>query len=44
MAVVASSPLAYGLARMFAMLQAGPQRGEVQVFTTLDEAMAWLAP
>jgi len=42
MAVVTSSPLAYGLARMFAMMQAGPRRGEVQVFNTLDGAMAWL--
>jgi hypothetical protein len=42
LAIVASSPLTYGLSRMYAMMQAGRRAGEVQVFNTLDEALAWL--
>jgi hypothetical protein len=42
LAIVTKSPLVYGLSRMYAMMQVVRQTGEVQVFTSLDEAMAWL--
>jgi pyrroloquinoline quinone (PQQ) biosynthesis protein C len=42
LAIVTKSPVVYGLSHMYAMMQAVRQTGEVQVFTTLDEAMAWL--
>lgn len=42
MAIVTKSPVVYGMARMYAMMQVVRQTGEVEVFTTVDEAMAWL--
>ena len=43
LAIVAKSPVVYGISRMYAMMQVIRQTGEVEVFTKLDEAMAWLA-
>ena len=40
-ALVASSPLSVGFARMFQTLS---EQSEVQIFATLEEAEAWLAP
>jgi len=42
LAIVTKSPVVYGIARMYALMQVVRQTGEVEVFTTLDEAMAWL--
>jgi hypothetical protein len=42
MAIVTKSPVVYGVSRMYAMMQVIRQTGEVKVFGTLDEAMAWL--
>ena len=42
MAIVTKSPVVYGISRMYAMMQVIRQTGEVKVFGTLDEAMAWL--
>jgi hypothetical protein len=42
LAIVTKSPVVYGLAHMYAMMQVVRQTGEVRVFTALDEAMAWL--
>lgn len=42
MAIVTKSPVVYGIARMYAMMQVIRETGEVKVFGTLDEAMAWL--
>ena len=42
LAIVTKSPLVYGISRMYAMMQVIRQTGEVEVFTRLDEAMAWL--
>ena len=41
-AIVATSPVVYGLSRMYALMQDLRGMGEVQVFTKLDEAMTWL--
>lgn len=43
LAIVTKSPVVYGISRMYAMMQVIRQTGEVEVFTKLDEAMAWLA-
>ena len=42
MAIVATSPVVYGMSRMYAMMQELRRAGEVQVFRTVDEAMTWL--
>ena len=42
LAIVAKSPVVYGMSRMYAMTQVIRRAGDVQVFTTLDEAMTWL--
>ena len=42
LAIVTKSPLVYGISRMYAMMRVIRHTGEVQVFTTFDEAMAWL--
>jgi hypothetical protein len=42
LAIVTKSPVVYGIARMYALMQVVRQTGEVEVFTSLDEAMAWL--
>lgn len=42
LAIVTKSPVVYGIARMYAMMQVIRRTGEVEIFTTLDEAMAWL--
>ena len=42
LAIVTKSPVVYGISRMYAMMQSFRETGEVQVFTTLDEAMTWL--
>ena len=43
LAIVTKSPVVYGISRMYAMMQVIRQTGDVEVFTKLDEAMAWLA-
>ena len=43
LAIVTKSPVVYGMSRMYAMMQVVRQTGEVEVFTSLDEAMTWLA-
>jgi len=43
LAIVTKSPVVYGISRMYAMMQVIRQTGEVEVFTKLDEAMAWLS-
>ena len=42
LAIVAKSPVVYGLSRMYALMQDLRGTGEVRVFTKLDEAMTWL--
>ena len=42
LAIVAKSPVVYGLSRMYALMQDLSGTSEVQVFTKVDEAMAWL--
>jgi hypothetical protein len=42
LAIVAKSPVVYGVSRMYALMQDLRGRGEIQVFTRLDEAMRWL--
>ncbi len=42
LAIVTKSPVVYGISRMYAMMQVVRQTGEVEVFTTFDEAVAWL--
>ena len=42
LAIVTKSPVVYGISRMYAMMQAVRQTGEVEVFSTFEEAMEWL--
>ena len=42
LAIVAKSPVVYGISRMYSMLQEIRRAGEVRVFTEVDEAMTWL--
>jgi hypothetical protein len=38
----ATTALAYGMSRMYAMMQEGERPGEAQVFQSYDDALAWL--
>src|SRR5690349_15232010 len=42
LAIVTKSPVVHGISRMYAIMQEVRQTGEVEVFTTFDEAVAWL--
>ncbi|MDB4881556.1 MAG: hypothetical protein JWL95_322 [Gemmatimonadetes bacterium] len=42
MAIVATTAVAYGMSRMYAMMQEGERPGEAQVFQSYDEALDWL--
>ena len=42
LAIVAKSPVVYGLSRMYALMQDFRGTSEVHVFTEVDEAMTWL--
>jgi hypothetical protein len=42
LAIVATSPFVYAMSRMYVLLQEAIRPGEVEVFSTVDAAMAWL--
>lgn len=42
MAIVATTAVAYGMSRMYAMMQENSRPGEAQVFQEYADALAWL--
>lgn len=42
MAIVATTAVAYGMSRMYAMMQENSRPGEAQVFQDYADALAWL--